>query len=136
MGHRCINGNWHNDAGVMVCRLYKALTAFTITALASSLIAIALDFRTHRKATQLGKYNQMLDIKAPNGGVRSSSPFHTGNEWDTGFGDGGNSGNGARAASHDGARPYKVQKPIEAQQFGYAAPSEQTSYGGSGEHWL
>lgn len=122
----------------MVCRLYKALTAFTVTGLASTLIALGLDVRTHKQATKLGKYNQMLDIKAPNGAVRSSSPFHaSGNEWDTGFGDGGMGGNGVRALSHDGARPYKVQKPIEAQQFGYAAPSEQTSYGGGGgEHWL
>lgn len=37
-----------------------------------------------------------------------------------------------RDPSHDAARPYKVQKPIEAQQFGYSAPSEQTSYGGGG----
>ena len=37
-----------------------------------------------------------------------------------------------REPSHDLARPYKVQRPIEAQQFGYTAPSEQTSYGGGG----
>lgn len=37
-----------------------------------------------------------------------------------------------REPSYDAARPYKVQKPIEAQQFGYSAPSEQTSYGGGG----
>ena len=36
------------------------------------------------------------------------------------------------APGHDVARPYKVQKPIEAQQFGYQAPSEQTTYGGGG----
>ena len=42
-----------------------------------------------------------------------------------------------REPSHDAARPYKVQRPIEAQQFGYSAPSEQTSYGGGGgTGWL
>lgn len=37
-----------------------------------------------------------------------------------------------REPVRDAARPYKVQKAIEAQQFGYSAPSEQTSYGGGG----
>ena len=37
-----------------------------------------------------------------------------------------------REPSHDLARPYKVQRPIEAQKFGYAQPEEQTSYGGGG----
>lgn len=106
----------------------------------------------------------MLDIKAPTD-LRSSSPFHGGAEgfepthrresspYHTG-------GLGAardrrrdpspyesegietaysygRETSHDFARPYKVQKPIEAQQFGYSAPTEQTSYGGGGgPGWL
>jgi len=137
LGHRCIAPHWRNEPGIMVCRLYKALTAFTVTGLACSLVALGLDLRTHRRVTQLGKYNQMLDIKAPKGNMRSSSPFHMGgDEWETGFGDGKVGGNTVREPSHDGARPYKVQKPIEAQQFGYAAPVEQTSYGGSGERWL
>ena len=42
-----------------------------------------------------------------------------------------------REPSHDLARPYRAQRTIEAQQFGYSAPSEQTSYGGGGgAHWL
>lgn len=40
---------------------------------------------------------------------------------------------GARAShifNHELARPYKVQKPVEAGDFGYTAPSEQTRYDG------
>lgn len=37
-----------------------------------------------------------------------------------------------RGPSHDIQRPYKVQRPIEAQRFGYSHPEEQTSYGGGG----
>ena len=37
-----------------------------------------------------------------------------------------------REPSHDSAKPYKPQRTFEAQQFGYNAPSEQTSYGGGG----
>ena len=29
--HKCVILNWGSQAGVMVCRLYKALTAFTVT---------------------------------------------------------------------------------------------------------
>ena len=36
------------------------------------------------------------------------------------------------STSHELARPYKVQKPIEAQRFGYQVPSEQTTYDGAG----
>lgn len=32
------------------------------------------------------------------------------------------------AVAHGLSRPYKVQRPIQAQQFGYSAPSEQTTY--------
>ena len=99
----------------------------------------------------------MLDTKAPTD-LRSSSPFHGGGA--EGFEPPHRRGssphhaggleasydqtrdpspyesqgmeNAWRESSHDAARPYKVQKPIEAQQFGYSAPSEQTSYGGGG----
>lgn len=62
-------------------------------------------------------YNQMLDIKAPTN-VRSSSPFH----------DVGGEGEGG----HDLQRPYRTQRTFQAEQFGYAQPEEQTTYGGSG----
>lgn len=152
----------------MVCRLYKALTAFTVTGLVSTLLASALDLRVQRTSTQLGKYNQMLDIKGPTD-LRSSSPFHGGAEglssepahrrgsslfhgaggWETSYDQRRDpspyESQGIEEAysyhqrepSHDSARPYKVQRPFEAQQFSYSAPSEQTSYsGGGGVHWL
>lgn len=106
----------------------------------------------------------MLDIKAPTD-LRSSSPFHGGAEgFEPAHrkGSGPYHGGGLEASyehrrdpspyetqgiedayshrrepSYDSARPYKVQRPIEAQQFGYSAPSEQTSYGGGGgTGWL
>ena len=106
----------------------------------------------------------MLDIKAPTD-LRSSSPFHGGAEgfesahrrenspYHTGgldatydqrrdpspYGSEGieSSYSHRREPSHDDAKPYKVQKPIEAQQFGYSVPTEQTSYGGGGgTGWL
>lgn len=106
----------------------------------------------------------MLDIKAP-ADLRSSSPFHGGAEvvetahrresspyytgsfeatYDQRREPSPYESEGIETAyshrrepSHDAARPYKVQKPIEAQHFGYSAPSDQTSYGeGGGTGWL
>lgn len=31
--HRCLIENWKTEAGIMVCRLYKACSAFTVTGL-------------------------------------------------------------------------------------------------------
>ena len=112
----------------MVCRLYKALTAFTVTGVSSTILALMLDLRTQQKSTNLGRYNVMADIKAPVGDVRSSSPFHNEGRVDGDYG---------REPSHDLQRPYRVQKPIEASTFGYAHPEGQTSYeGGGGAGWL
>lgn len=33
LSHRCDIDNWGSEAGVMVCRIYKALTAFAIIGL-------------------------------------------------------------------------------------------------------
>ena len=72
----------------------------------------------------------MLDVKAPSN-VHSGSPFqastmnlneHVDNVPEI----------QVRSPSHDLQRPYKVQKPYEAQRFGYSHPEEQTSYGGGG----
>ncbi|KAI4156435.1 MAG: hypothetical protein L6R39_001106 [Caloplaca ligustica] len=59
LGHRCLVINWKTEAGIMVCRLYKACAAFTITGLLSTLLNLFLDVKTYRKTTQRGKYNQM-----------------------------------------------------------------------------
>lgn len=124
LGNRCMIVNWHNEAGVMVCRLYKALTAFTVTGAVATVSALALDIRVQRSSTQLGKYNQMLDVKAPTN-VRSSSPFHSGEDEAV-------PEIHVRGPSQDIQRPYNVQRPMDTQRFGYSAPEEQTSYGGGG----
>ncbi|KAG8532710.1 uncharacterized protein KY384_002587 [Bacidia gigantensis] len=125
LGHRCGPINWGNNAGIMVCRLYKALTAFAVTGSAATIGALGLDLKIKREGKDRGVYDQMPgDVKAPAVLV---------NEMGT---DGFEPqqaryiGEGHERRSHEGAQAYKVQKPIEAKQFGYEAPSEQTSYGG------
>ena len=126
LGHRCVVEKWHNQVGIMVCRLYKSVTAFTVTGVLSTIAALLLDLRIHRSATQLGKYNQMLDVKGP-ADVRSTSPYPMG-----AYGGEDVPAITVRGPSHDIQRPYTAQRPYEAEKFGYSHPEEQTSYGGGG----
>ncbi|SLM36993.1 hypothetical protein LPUS_06713 [Lasallia pustulata] len=125
LSHRCNIANWHNEAGIMVCRIYKALTAFAFTGMITTLLLLLLDIRTHRALTHAGTYNPMhdRDMKASSSfalaGARASSssdPFSHRDE----------------DLEHDIATPYKVRHTIAAEQFGYSAPTEQTTYGGGG----
>ncbi|KAL8715929.1 MAG: hypothetical protein Q9220_000596 [cf. Caloplaca sp. 1 TL-2023] len=120
LSHRCTITTWHNETGIMVCRLYKACTAFTITGLLTTFFALLLDIQTHRKSTLLGKYNQMYEpdkkrafpaISAP---VIQSEPYRS------------QPMNGTGDLSDE--KPYRVQESIEARHFGYTAPTEQTKY--------
>jgi len=131
LGHRCIVTRWHNEAGIMVCRLYKSMTAFTVTGAFTTILALLLDMRIQRKANQLGRYNPMLDVKGP-GNARSNSPFGASTANLNVQEDGVVPHILVKAPSHDLQRPYKVQRPIEAGKFGYSQPEEQTSYGGGG----
>lgn len=123
----------------MVCRLYKALTAFVVVATGCSLASVVLDFRVWREGQRRGKYGVMLDVKQPGGNGYEVDP------WDASTGHGtvvevpvvGGNGfeparGGAGLGMGDTNKPYHVQKTIEVGQFGYAAPSEQTRYDGGG----
>lgn len=155
LSHQCTIANWSSDLGVMVCRIYKALMSFTITGMyvvsslltdpfslpatifvtireilanlqphrLSTLLALTLDILMHRKTSHRGNYNPMQDTKTISNPIFSDNPASS------------------RSAyrepslefpeySHEVKKPYRVQKPIEVQHFGYAAPTEQTSYGG------
>jgi len=59
--HRCAVENWHDEVGVMVCRIYKALYAFGLLGFVSTLSAFVLDIIVFKRATRLGKYNMMRD---------------------------------------------------------------------------
>ncbi|KAL8762090.1 MAG: hypothetical protein Q9184_001862 [Pyrenodesmia sp. 2 TL-2023] len=121
LGHRCLIANWKTESGIMVCRLYKACTAFTVTGLLSTLLCLFLDIKTYRHTTQLGKYNQMdvLDSKHPAPIISSPMPpqyEHFSNQRAHNTGDLGEQ------------KPYRVQESIEVHHFGYSAPTEQTKY--------
>ncbi|KAL9012915.1 MAG: hypothetical protein Q9173_002356 [Seirophora scorigena] len=125
LGHRCLIANWKTEAGITVCRLYKSCTAFTVTGLyvhsdLTTLLALLLDVTTYRTSTQLGKYNQMQGLNVKRSAPIISAPIsqdeplrspRAGNTGDLGV-----------------QKPYRVQKSIEVQHFGYSAPPEQTRY--------
>ena len=114
--------------GPFTCNALTSLRLFTAAAL-------ALDVHTQRSMTRLGAYDQMgmgaSDLKRAL--QARSSAAANGSEADL-----ADATHGYRAPSlefpeysHEIKRPYRVQRPIEAQHFGYTAPSEQTRYDGA-----
>ncbi|KAF1850464.1 uncharacterized protein K460DRAFT_16081 [Cucurbitaria berberidis CBS 394.84] len=57
--HTCNKGNWRSSVGINICRLFKALFAFTCVGLVSTLLATHLDLRVYRDDTRSSKYEQI-----------------------------------------------------------------------------
>ncbi|KAB8262775.1 hypothetical protein BDV32DRAFT_18116 [Aspergillus pseudonomiae] len=57
---------WATSTGITVCRIYKALFAFTVLANISYIAAIALDVIVRRRQTRLGEYDPMASNAALN----------------------------------------------------------------------
>lgn len=135
LGTRCTIEGWGSEAGVMVCRIYKALTAFTVIGLFSTAAGLLLDVRTLRVAVHKGNYNPMAEYKP-----RSQHPSSSHNLLTKEL----VASPGLDTAtyrepslefpeySHEVKKPYRVQRPMEAKGFSYTAPSEQTQYDGAG----
>jgi len=65
--HACDAGNLigHDENGLLVCRIYKALYSFACLGFVSTFSALCLDIYVFRHATRLGKYQNMggVDVK-------------------------------------------------------------------------
>ena len=94
----------------------------TVIPSVSTLAALLLDLRTLHQSRYRGKYNPMLDEKMRQHVVMETLHDSSYREPSLEFPE----------YSHEVKKPYKVQRPIEAQHFGYSAPSEQTAYDGPG----
>ncbi|KAE8374983.1 hypothetical protein BDV26DRAFT_24639 [Aspergillus bertholletiae] len=57
---------WATSTGITVCRIYKALFAFTVLGNISYIAAIALDVIVRRRQTRLGEYDPMASNQALN----------------------------------------------------------------------
>ena len=141
LSHSCNYENWHNDAGVMVCTIYKSLAAFEFFGLLSTLLTLSLDLYTQRTIQHRGVYNAMGDNKGPQlrqssytnvvdgvvdeqSGLRDRDQHHM-SDWDTRIEFPGQ-------VLHDSRKPYSVNRPLSASKFGYQHPEDQTRYDGAG----
>ncbi|KAL2422016.1 hypothetical protein ABEF95_006367 [Exophiala dermatitidis] len=59
LGHSCSRANWASDAGMSICRIYKALYSFAIFGWLAQVALVILDIRSRRAQTALGKYDKM-----------------------------------------------------------------------------
>jgi len=103
--HRCQIENWHDEVGVMVCRIYKALYAFGLIGFVSTLSALILDIIVFKRATRLGKYNVMSDGDNKPGVL----PYND-------------------AGSHVDLPGYKAHASGRDDNAGYSVPEEQFGY--------
>jgi len=67
MSHVCSLKTWEDSTGIMICRVYKTLFAFTAFGVASTLAAVLLDIVIFRRTVSRGKYAQMVDHEKPAG---------------------------------------------------------------------
>ncbi|TKA26821.1 hypothetical protein B0A50_04267 [Salinomyces thailandicus] len=70
----CDVEHWHEDVGIMVCRIYKALFTFTLLGLLSTLAALGLDIYVRRQQTRRGIY-RLHDLDAKRQPERTRGPF-------------------------------------------------------------
>ncbi|KAF2097839.1 hypothetical protein NA57DRAFT_76646 [Rhizodiscina lignyota] len=136
--HTCSLDVWREDAGIMVCRIYKSLFAFAMLGFVSTLAALFLDIYVLRRATRLGKYNQMNDIdrKSPYPAPRNLED----DAWDLGRGSTDVWAPGSENIEQP--RPFSdPAKNVSTVRAGYEVPEEQFNYdtgyqggGGMGSH--
>jgi len=138
----CDVDNWSHDTGIMVCRIYKAMEAFTVAGFVLTLSSLALDLFTVRKTQKRGFYNQMDETKRPIVHARAVSNVNEDFSSEDHAHEPGLS-RGFREPSleipdyaHDQRQPYKPQLEVQAERFGYSVPQEQTTYEGAGARAL
>jgi len=123
----CDKAHWHEDTGIMVCRIYKALFTFTLLGLLSTLAALCLDIYVRRQQTRRGIY-KLHDLDSKHRPEATRGPF---------------TDEDAQYASRDlheprdseaweaprpSMGPYAEQGDKQMQQQGYAVPEQQFDY--------
>ncbi|RMY98152.1 hypothetical protein D0860_08558 [Hortaea werneckii] len=130
----CDVQHWHEDIGVMVCRIYKALFTFTLFGLLSTIAAFALDIYVRRQQTRRGIYRlHDLDAKQrPEAAPRGLSGAAT--DSNAGYGHGGLAEPRESEAWEEprpSMGPYDsvhVDESGFAQRGGYGLPAAQFEY--------
>ncbi|KAL9110482.1 MAG: hypothetical protein Q9227_005026 [Pyrenula ochraceoflavens] len=135
LGDKCDSKHWETGAGVMVCRLFKALFAFTVMGFVCGAAAVFLDFKVYRRNISRGMYGNMLGggsakLLQARGDVKMIEAFDkepSGSVYEQ-F-------EPARSYEHVPApaelyanAPYRSSSNMRAEEFGYSVPTEQTTY--------
>ncbi|KAK4540749.1 hypothetical protein LTR36_008964 [Oleoguttula mirabilis] len=121
----CDTEHWHEDVGIMVCRIYKALFTFTLVGLVSTLAALCLDIYVRRQQTRRGVYRlQDLDAKRPEA---TRGPFTDEHDYAQGGLEEPRVSE-AWEAPRPSIGPYSEQSDKQVQQQGYALPEQQFEY--------
>ncbi|KAF1813443.1 hypothetical protein P152DRAFT_457804 [Eremomyces bilateralis CBS 781.70] len=140
--HYCNKENWHEQAGVMVCRIYKALFTFALTGFTSTLAAMLLDIHVFRRSNRLGKYNPMQDLDRK---PLQPGALHGETVFETSSSPRSSPSNSHNSAQHEGTKST-LRTPFSAKKAGagensldlgvYQVPEEQfhydTGYQGAG----
>lgn len=131
--HVCNKKNWDGVVGIMVCRIYKALFAFSMfgtyvfTCKSSclvdpadysnrlcTLLAFILDVYVWRKSIARGKYAQMRDSEKPAGISAPGQPYNAPNYSDS--------------RSSIAVEQYTAPQTERGDMSGYQVPEEQFAY--------
>ncbi len=113
----------------MVCRMYKALAAFAISGTATSIATLLLDLKVNKTERRAGVYGMMAvperdkDDKKP----WQANANDTGAEHDRDFSMGGALWDGDRKGI---TKAWKANRTLDMNDFGYAVPEGQSTYGG------
>jgi len=108
----CSAKTWQDETGIMICRIYKALFAFSALGLVSTLLALALDVFVFRRTISRGKYKQM-DAEKPHGNAAALDA--------PGYSD-------ARGSIGETEEQYVTPQTQRPDQSGYEVPEEQFNY--------
>lgn len=141
----CDVENWHEDVGIMICRIYKALFTFallglyalyrsarfewhklTLTARVSTIAAVILDIYVRRQQNRRGVY-RLHDLDVKSGPNASRGPFTE----DGGYGQVGLAAPRESSAWEEprpSMGPYSEQSEPMFENKGYAVPEDQFAY--------
>lgn len=60
--HHCDVLSWHDETGIMVCRIYKTLFTFSLLGFISTIAATTLDVHIHRLSTRFGRHMRLDNL--------------------------------------------------------------------------
>ncbi|KAF1349801.1 hypothetical protein BDV97DRAFT_175619 [Delphinella strobiligena] len=75
--HVCDITNWHDETGIMVCRIYKAVFTFSLLGLVSTISALALDLHIFRLSRRYGTHVRLDNLDAKTAGAPASRGPYT-----------------------------------------------------------